>query len=422
MDSQHIDLHRAIIALTCALDLVGIDEVKHGKRVAMMAWHIAGKLAWSAEDRLSILQAGMLHDCGVAKIREHRHLTESLEWDGAEAHCQRGEEYLRACPPLSHLAEEIRYHHTRWEKLQQTALSARTRLRANLLFLADRIDVLQAPYLASEQILIAAPKIVERLQSYSGSLFCPELLDAFADLAQSQAFWLAMDPDYLDEDLRNLGNHVPLEMLPYPDLREIARLFSRVVDAKSPYTELHSERVAQIARRLAQSFGIEGANLEQVEIAGLLHDIGKLRVSEDIIDKPGSLTAEERACMQRHSYDTYRILQRVFVDSKIPEWAGLHHENLRGEGYPFKTAATALPLECRIISVADIFQALAQSRPYRVGMPLAEIIAYLERRVADGVLDAGVVEKLKADAEDYYKLAQGGWQLNHTNIQRPTAV
>lgn len=99
MDSQHIDLHRAIIALTCALDLVGIDEVKHGKRVAMMAWHIAGKLAWSAEDRLSILQAGMLHDCGVAKIREHRHLTESLEWDGAEAHCQRGEEYLRACPP-----------------------------------------------------------------------------------------------------------------------------------------------------------------------------------------------------------------------------------------------------------------------------------------------------------------------------------
>ncbi|WP_445371611.1 HD-GYP domain-containing protein [Methylomonas sp. HW2-6] len=412
MDSQRIDLHSAIISLTCALDLVGIDEVKHGKRVAMMAWHIAGKLAWSAEDRLKILHAGMLHDCGVAKIREHRHLTESLEWDGAEAHCERGEQYLRACPPLSHLAEEIRYHHTRWETLVQLPLPARTRLRANLLFLADRIDVLQAPYLASEQILIAAPKIVERLQSYSGSLFCPELVDAFADLAQSQAFWLAMDPDYLDEDLRNLGDHIPMVLLPYPDLREIARLFSRVVDAKSPYTELHSERVAQIARRLAQSFGIQGADLEQVEIAGLLHDIGKLRVSEDIIDKPGSLTPEERACMQRHSYDTYRILQRVFVDSKIPEWAGLHHENLRGEGYPFKTIGPSLDLECRIISVADIFQALAQSRPYRAGMPLDDILLYLRQRVADGVLDGEVVAALAERADVYYELAQGHFAMD----------
>ncbi|MBD9358069.1 HD-GYP domain-containing protein [Methylomonas albis] len=407
MDSQHIDLHRSIISLSCALDLVGIDEVKHGKRVAMMAWHIAGKLEWPAVDRLSILYAGMLHDCGVAKIREHRQLTESLEWDGAEAHCIRGAEYLDVCPPLAYLAEEIRYHHTRWEHLLELPLSPRVRLRANLLFLADRIDVLQAPYLASEQILVAAPNIVERLLSYSGSLFAPELLAAFAELAKSQAFWLAMDPDYLDEDLRELGRDLPAVDLAYPSLREMARLFSRVVDAKSPYTEQHSERVAQIARHLAMELGVTGCELEQVEIAGLLHDIGKLRVSEDIIDKPSSLTVEERACMQRHSYDTYRILQRVFTESKIPQWAGLHHENLRGEGYPFKTVGKSLELECRIISVADIFQALAQSRPYREGMQLADIIEHLQHRVAEGVLDSVVVAKLVENADAYYELAQG---------------
>jgi putative nucleotidyltransferase with HDIG domain len=411
MDSQHIDLHRSIISLSCALDLVGIDEVKHGKRVAMMAWHIAGKLDWPAVDRLSILYAGMLHDCGVAKVREHRHLTESLEWDGAEAHCLRGAEYLQACPPLAYLAEEIRYHHTRWEQLIELPLAPRVRLRANLLFLADRIDVLQAPYLASEQILVAAPKIVERLQSYSGSLFAPDLLAAFAELAKSQAFWLAMDPDYLDEDLRELGRDLPTVDLAYPSLREMARLFSRVVDAKSPYTEQHSERVAQISRQLALDMGVTGCDLEQVEIAGLLHDIGKLRVSEDIIDKPGSLTAEERACMQRHSYDTYRILQRVFTDSKIPQWAGLHHENLRGEGYPFKTIGKSLALECRIISVADIFQALAQSRPYRAGMSLADIIEHLQQRVAEGVLDSEVVAKLIENADVYYELAQGNCSM-----------
>lgn len=412
MDSQHIDLHSSIISLSCALDLVGIDEVKHGKRVAMMAWHIAGKLGWNAVDRLSILYAGMLHDCGVAKVREHRQLTESLEWDGAEAHCLRGAEYLAACPPLAYLTEEIRYHHTRWEDLLALSLPPRIKLRANLLFLADRIDVLQAPYLASEQILIAAPKIVARLQDFAGTLFAPELLAAFADLARSQAFWLAMDPDYLDEDLRDLGENLPTVELNYPDLREMARLFSRVVDAKSPYTEQHSERVALITRQLAADLGVTGCDLEQVEIAGLLHDIGKLRVSEDIIDKPSSLTDEERACMQRHSYDTYRILQRVFTDSKIPHWAGLHHENLRGEGYPFKTIGPSLDLECRIISVADIFQALAQSRPYRVGMPLDDILLYLRQRVADGVLDGDVVAKLAEKAHVYFELAQGHFSMD----------
>lgn len=404
---QDIDLHSAITALSCSLDLVGIDEIRHGKRVAMMAYHIAGELNWPESEKIGILHAGMLHDCGVAQIREHRQLTETLEWSGAEAHAERGADYLSACPLLAHLAPEVRYHHTRWETLLLLPLDPHTRLRANLLFLADRIDVLQVPYLNSEQILTAAPGIVARLQGLSGSLFAPELLDAFARVADSQAFWLAMDPDYLDEDLRSLGKNIAHVALGYTAQRELARLFSRVVDAKSPYTEQHSERVALIARQLAADFGIDGQELEQVEIAGLLHDIGKLRVSEDIIDKPGLLTAAERASMQRHSYDTYRILQRVFADSKIPVWAGFHHENLRGEGYPFKSGGEALDLECRIISVADIFQALAQTRPYRESMALQDILDDLRRRVSAGELDASVVDKLAEHADDYYALARG---------------
>ncbi|MCK9607646.1 MAG: HD domain-containing protein [Methylomonas sp.] len=407
MMQDKIDLHSAITALSCSLDLVGIDEIKHGKRVAIMAHHIAGELHWPESERLSILHAGMLHDCGVAQIREHRQLTETLEWNGAEAHAERGADYLSACPLLAHLAPEVRYHHTRWEQLLQLPLDQRTRLRANLLYLADRIDVLQVPYLNSEQILTAAPGIVLRLQALSGTLFAPELLTAFARIADSQAFWLAMEPDYLDEDLRSLGEHIAPVALDYTAQRELARLFSRVVDAKSPYTELHSERVALVARQLAEDFGINGQELEQVEIAGLLHDIGKLRVSEDIIDKPGQLTSNERASMQRHSYDTYRILQRVFANSKIPVWAGFHHENLRGEGYPFKSSGAAQDLECRIISVADIFQALAQTRPYRESMALDDILDDLRHRVKVGELDASVVDKLAEHADAYYQLACG---------------
>jgi len=405
MKLQNVDIHSTITALSCALDLVGVDEVRHGKRVAIIARAIAEHLNWPEADRLSILYAGMLHDCGVSRIHEHRQLTDTLEWDGAEEHCIRGADYLSACKPVAHLSAEIRYHHTRWEKLQDLPIDQRLRLRTNLLFLADRIDVLQAPFLNNGQILTEFPAIIARIKTLSGILFAPELVEAFTEIADVEAFWLAMEPEYLDEDLRRIGSHIPATTLEITDLKELARLFSRVVDAKTPYTDEHSQRVAHIARQLAADFGIQGYELEQVEIAGLLHDIGKLRVSEDIIDKPGSLTAEERATMHRHSYDTFRILQRVFDDSKIPVWAGFHHETLRGDGYPFKTGNKELDLECRIIAVADIFQALAQERPYRHTMSLEYILNDLQSRVANGCLDAAVVAKLTENAELYYRLA-----------------
>jgi putative nucleotidyltransferase with HDIG domain len=402
---QHVDIHSAVTALSCALDLVGIDEVRHGKRVAAIARAIARRLNWPETECLSILHAGMLHDCGVSRVHEHHQLTESLEWDGAEDHCIRGAAYLSACPPLAHLSTEIRYHHTRWEKLLGSPIDQRIRLRANLLYLADRIDTLQVPFLNSDQILIEYPAIIAQIKTLSGSLFAPELVHAFADVANVEAFWLAMEPEYLDEDLRSIGSDVPSPPLNITALKELARLFSRVVDAKSPYTEEHSERVAKIARHLAISFGIRGTELEQLEIAGLLHDIGKLRVSEDIIDKPASLSPEEQATMHRHSYDTFRILRRVFGDSKIPLWAGFHHETLLGDGYPFRNGNEDLDLECRIITVVDIFQALAQKRPYRPPMGLDDILKDLQSRVESGHLDAEVVAKLADNAECYYQLA-----------------
>ena len=331
-------MHNAITALSCALDLVGEDEVRHGKRVAIMARAIAVHLRWSEDECLSILYAGMLHDCGVSRIHEHHQLTETLEWEGAEEHCIRGAEYLSACKPVAHLSAEIRYHHSRWEKLLDLPIDPRIRLRSNLLFLADRVDILQVHYLNNGQILTEFPAIIARIKSLSGMLFAPELVTAFEEIADVEAFWLAMEPEYLDEDLHLIGSSNTSVMLDIAGLKDLARLFSRVVDAKSPYTDEHSQRVAQIARHLATDFGVDGLKLEQVEIAGLLHDIGKLRVSEDIIEKPGSLTPAERATMHRHSYDTFRILQRVFNDSKIPLWAGFHHETLRGDGYPFKNS------------------------------------------------------------------------------------
>lgn len=404
-----INLQRTIISLTHALDFVGVDEFHHGKRVALMAAAIAREMDWLPVRCDKMLYCGMLHDCGVSRTREHRALTETLEWHGAQDHCLRGAGYLAACAPLAHFAPLVRWHHTRWEALLQEDMDDDLRLEANLLFLADRCDVLLAPYILAatlkNEILWEYPGIVARIAALGGSLFAPQLVAAFRSAASRESFWLAMDPVYIESEIEGhlrLGQLVELGM---QDAVAISGVFAHAVDAKSTYTLEHSTRVARIARHLAQVSGFRGEALDQIEIAGLLHDIGKLRVPEDIIDKPGPLTREERAYVMRHSYDTGQILKMIFPDQPIADWAAMHHENLLGTGYPFRSQAMEIPREARLIAVADIFQALSQERPYRGHMVKAEVMARMDDMCAQGRIDADMVALLHAQLDICYALA-----------------
>lgn len=404
-----INLQRAITSLTGALDFVGIDEVHHGKRVALMALSIAQEMTWPQARCEEMLYAGMLHDCGVSRNKEHRSLTETLEWEGAEEHCLRGEQYLLACPPLARFSTVVRWHHTRWEKLLPLDIDPDRRLEANLIFLADRADVLLAPYFVGatlkNEILWEYPAIVERLTGLAGTLFCPELAAAFRCVASRESFWLAMDPAYIEDEIEgHLARSTPVE-LDTAQALAIAGLFARTVDAKSSYTLEHSTRVARIARFLAETLGFGGQHLDEIEIAGLLHDLGKLRVPEEIIDKPGPLTREERAFVMRHSYDTGHLLKKVFPNLPIAEWAAMHHENLLGTGYPFHRQAKVIPREARLIAVADIFQALAQERPYRGHMDKSEVMSRLEGLSTQGRIDPEMVDLLRANLDHCYALA-----------------
>ncbi|HEY6895886.1 MAG TPA: HD domain-containing phosphohydrolase [Rhodocyclaceae bacterium] len=407
-----ISLQRAICSLTSALDFVGIDEVHHGKRVALMAQGIASEMGWSEAQCLEMLYAGMLHDCGVSRTREHKQLTETLEWEGAQEHCLRGEQYLLACPPLAHYAPIVRRHHTRWEVLTALPDSEEYRVRANLIFLADRADVLLAPYVSGRalqnEILWEYPRIVERLSGLAGTLFMPELVAAFTRAAKREAFWLRLDPSYIVDIVEEQLQREEQTDLNMSDALAVAMLFARTVDAKSSYTLEHSTRVAKITRYLAAASGSRGADLDKIEIAGLLHDIGKLRVPEAIIDKPGAITTEERAYVQRHSYDTGRILKQVFPGEPIADWASMHHENLLGTGYPDHLPASVIPWEARLLSVADIFQALAQERPYRARMSCQDVLRKLEELKTLGRVDAEVVALVKTHADDCYTLATSG--------------
>ena len=166
------------------------------------------------------------------------------------------------------------------------------------------------------------------------------------------------------------------------------------MDAKSPFTAEHSVGVARLARFLAAALGADAVTCARIEIAGLLHDLGKLRVPDEILDKPGRLDAAERAVMRTHSFETFQILRDIAGFEDIACWAAWHHEEPNGSGYPFHLQGDQLPLEARILRVADIFQAMIQDRPYRAGLTPAEVSAFMRDLAGEGRVDASIVEVL----------------------------
>ncbi len=150
-------------------------------------------------------------------------------------------------------------------------------------------------------------------------------------------------------------------------LDDIARAFARVIDAKSPFTYLHSERVAELAVTIGRRLHFDEVELRDLRRAGLLHDIGKLGVSTLILDKPDRLTERERAEIRVHPAYTQRILERVAAFSGIVEIASAHHERLDGKGYHLGLPAERLSPMSRALAVADVYEAITADRPYRRG-------------------------------------------------------
>lgn len=391
----NVDLRQVIHALADALDLVGVDDVAHGKRVGVMAAECGRVEGLGADEVAFLFELGMLHDIGVSSTRVHGHLVESFDWSGAQTHCQVGYERVRGFAPLEAMALPILYHHTRWDVLQNLPLPARVKRQANLIYLVDRVDALAAPHYGDKALLLFTEEIRARISEHAGSYFAPELVEIFLEASRAEAFWLMLEPRSL-EALRPQGVDGMFAATP-DELYRLGEIFARIVDAKSPFTAEHSVGVSRLARFLAERLGVSAENCEKLEIAGLLHDLGKLRVPDEILDKPGRLDNRERKIINTHSYETFQILRNIHGFEEITRWAAYHHEEPDGSGYPFHLKADAMPLEARILRVADIFQAMVQERPYRQGMDDAAVARFMGELVAAGRCEARLVDALLAD-------------------------
>lgn len=395
--SLHADLRRVIYALADALDLVGIDDLGHGKRVGIMAAECARTMAKDHAAIAFLFDLGLLHDIGVSSTVTHAHLVNEFDWENSQVHCEIGGELLHDFPPLAGMALPIRFHHTHWQDLTTRDIVPQAAEAANLIYLVDRVDALAAAHIADGSILMQSPAIREQIAAHAGSHFSPALVEVFLEASRTEAFWLTLEPRGIQLYLADMLRHGEPYAASVGELKQLAMIFSRIVDAKSPFTGEHSLGVARLSRFFAERLGVSEENCEKIEIAGLLHDIGKLRIPDEILEKPSSLDDRERKIMNTHSFETYEILRQIPGFEEIAPWAAYHHEEPAGNGYPFHLPVEALPLEARILRVADIFQAMVQDRPYRAGLSASRLLRFMEGLVREGRIEAEIFAVAAAD-------------------------
>lgn len=159
----------------------------------------------------------------------------------------------------------------------------------------------------------------------------------------------------------------------------IVRTLSKVIDTKSPWTQGHSERVTDYALSIGRAMGMTEAELKRLELAGLLHDLGKVGTYEAILDKPGRLTDEELEIMRQHPSKGAEILQPIKQLADVTAIIKCHHEFYDGSGYPDGIKGESIPLMARMLTVADAVDAMSADRPYRKGKPKDAIIQELKR-------------------------------------------
>lgn len=387
-------------ALSTAIDYVGITDTNHGKRVAYYAIEI-NKYLQHGVNTDDIIFSCLLHDCGVSRTDVHEKLISQFKSGNVFSHCERGYELIQNQPLLAHLKNIILHHHTPWCELAPlNNITADEKKIANLIFLADRLDVL----MSKANFDVASIENV-KLKCHSGisTLFSEEIIAAFEKASLRNSFWYVRNTTevtrYFDSWIKNRSG----KLIDINELEVLSLLFSSCVDAKSEFTAQHSVGTRNIAIALAKNSNISDDELiKKIGIAALLHDLGKLRVPDAVLDKVGRLNDDDLFYIRRHSFDSQQILHGVTGFNDVAKWVGQHHEKLNGLGYPFMHHEQDIPLESRIIAVADIFQALVQKRPYRKNLlEKNDVIKILLDNVTNKSIDAVLTHKI-IHAYDYY--------------------
>lgn len=286
--------------------------------------------------------------------------------------CERGAEIARMIDLPPSTADAIRALDEHWDGngVPYGLRGSEIPLAARIMGLAQVVEISFSQGGADAALDMAADR--------AGTWFDPELVAALLTTRGDRAFWSALCGDAVA--VANVFEPADRTLMADDTgLDNVAEAFAAVVDAKSPFTGRHSAGVARIALGVADTLGFDADRRRDLRRAALLHDLGKLGVSNLVLDKPGKLDADEWDQMRSHAELTVRILDRVPPFRHFARDAGAHHERLDGRGYHLGLSGEQLGWMPRVLAVADVFEALTADRPYRGPMDRDAALAIMRR-------------------------------------------
>lgn len=412
---MELDIVGLVSACSYALDCIEAELVhvtnRHGKRVAYISVCMAERLGIKGRALQDLAICALLHDNALTQYisEEVQKKPDAVNAEGEYdrnamselvseitpkklgVHCIYGEQNIKKLPFDTDMSGVILYHHEnadgtgpfgkRWDEIP---------LFARIIHICDMVDVIGNSCDFSDGNWVKAQNFIRKNRDI---LFDSECVDAFLDVFSEENF-VSMSQDAFEE---KLWKTIPRQKrsCDFNTCKNIADFFAQIVDYKSEFTGKHSLGVAQKAAELAEYMGYSEADIEKIYMAGALHDIGKMAIGNEILEKPGRLSDEEFSRMKNHAGYTYMILSDVEDFEEVRDWAAFHHEKLDGTGYPFGRTGAELNEPERIMACVDIYQALTESRPYKSGMTHEKACTILEDMAVKGWIDTEITKKIK---------------------------
>lgn len=391
-----INFNDLLYAFSYGLDCVEYElvgaQTNHSKRVAYISTLMGSHMGIAGEDLLDLAACAVLHDCALTeylKVEQGEHRKDAGNKD-IGLHCTMGERNIKNLPFFHDVSGAVLYHHENPDGSGPFGRKTEdTPLYAQLIHFADLLDVnCSLGVNGSDKY----EEVSQYLKQNEGALFEPDQVKLFLSLFGPDML-ADMEGSGID---RLLKKDIPQRRMLHaePALHASADFFAKIIDYKSEFTNRHSLGFAQKAEAMARYYGYSEEMAEKLYFTGAVHDIGKLAVSKDILEKPDKLSESEYLHIQTHAYATYKILSGIEGMEDITRWASNHHEKLDGSGYPFGRKAEELGKIDRLMACLDIYQALTEPRPYKEGMPHDKVIGILIGMSDKNLLDRDIINDI----------------------------
>ena len=366
----------------------------HSLRVASLCAKLGKQAGYDDDSLLALFVCALFHDNALTEHTLNQRAALYNKIDLA-VHCKDGQRNIEWLPFAKNVDGYILHHHS-CENGSGPFGVHNFPDEAAFIGAADTVDVM---FHLQRVPLSKLEKTKDKIAARKGAFSTKSAVEALLEILDSEML----------ESLHDENIYTTVQQL-FPAWKEridsktvlrLGRFISHIIDCKSRYTRKHSEQIANRTWLMADYYGFTREEKAQLYLAAAMHDIGKIAIPSEVLEKPGKLEKDEYKTIMSHVRHTYDWLGEIEGLGKVRAWASEHHEKLNGTGYPLGKKGTELDFNSRLMACIDIYQAVSEQRPYHLARSHKETMAILYDMKKNGLIDEKIVDDLNEVMAEY---------------------